>query len=97
MRTMGGSRTRLMLLVLLESMLLCVSGFVCGIILSRTVLYFLSKAAQTDYHFSFKNFGLQLPEEGYLFLITMLVGITAALIPAVKAYRLNISKTLANG
>jgi putative ABC transport system permease protein len=97
MRTMGGSRIRLMLLVLLESMLLCVSGFVCGIILSRTVLYFLSKAAQTDYHFSFKNFGLQLPEEGYLFLITMLVGITAALIPAVKAYRLNISKTLANG
>jgi len=97
MRTMGGSRTRLLLLVLLESMLLCVSGFICGIILSRTVLYFLSKAAQTDYHFSFKNFGLQLPEEGYLFLITMLVGITAALIPAVKAYRLNISKTLANG
>ncbi len=97
MRTMGGSRTRLMLLVLLESMLLCISGFICGIILSRTVLYFLSKAAQTDYHFSFKNFGLQLPEEGYLFLITMLVGITAALIPAVKAYRLNISKTLANG
>jgi len=97
MRTMGGSRTRLMLLVLLESMLLCVSGFICGIVLSRTVLYFLSKQAQSDYHFSFKNFSLQLPEEGYLFFITMAVGIAAALIPAVKAYRLNISKTLANG
>ena len=57
----------------------------------------LSKQAQSDYHFSFKNFGLQLPEEGYLFFITMAVGIAAALIPAVKAYRLNISKTLANG
>ncbi|MEP6713319.1 MAG: FtsX-like permease family protein [Ferruginibacter sp.] len=97
MRTMGGSRTKLMLLVLLESMLLCISGFICGIILSRTVLYFLSKAAQSDYHFSFKNFSLQLPEEKYLFFITMAVGIAAALIPAVKAYRLNISKTLANG
>ena len=97
MRTMGGSRLKLMLLVLLESMLLCVSGFICGIVLSRIVLYFLSKQAQSDYHFSFKNFGFQLPEEGYLFFITMAVGITAALIPAVKAYRLNISKTLANG
>lgn len=97
MRTMGGSRTRLMLLVLLESMLLCISGFICGIILSRTVLYFFSKTAQKDYHFSFQNFGLQLPEEGYLFLITLAVGIAAALIPSIKAYRLNISKTLANG
>jgi len=97
MRTMGGSRTRLMLLVLLESMLLCMSGFVCGIVLSRSVLYFLSKAAQSDYHFSFKGFGLQLPEEVYLIFITMAVGLGAALIPALKAYRLNISKTLANG
>lgn len=96
MRSMGSSRSKLMLLVLLESMLLCLSGFVCGIIMSRTVLFFLSKRAQADYHFSFNNFGMQLPEEAWLFVITMLVGIIAALIPAIKAYRLNISKTLAN-
>ncbi len=96
MRSMGSSRARLVLLVLLESMLLCLSGFICGIIMSRTVLFFLSKRAQADYHFSFTNFGMQLPEEGWLFVITMLVGIVAALIPAIKAYRLNISKTLAN-
>ena len=90
MRTMGGSRLKLMLLVLLESMLLCISGFICGIILSRTVLYFLSKQAQSDYHFSFKIFSLQLPEEGYLFFITMAVGITAALIPAVKIGRAHV-------
>lgn len=97
MRTMGGSRARLMFLVLLESMLLCVSGFICGIIVSRIVLYYISKAVQSDYHFSFNNFALQFPEEAWLFFITLLVGITAAAIPAIKAYRLNISKTLANG
>jgi len=96
MRSMGSSRLKLMVLLLLESMLLCLSGFICGIIMSRTVLFFLSKRAQADYHFSFKNFGMQLPEEAWLFVITMLVGIIAALIPAIKAYRLNISKTLAN-
>jgi putative ABC transport system permease protein len=35
-------------------------------------------------------------KEGYLFLLTIFVGILAAVIPAVKAYSLNISKTLAN-
>jgi putative ABC transport system permease protein len=36
-------------------------------------------------------------KEGYLFIITLFVVVIAALIPAIKAYRMNISKTLANG
>jgi putative ABC transport system permease protein len=96
MRTMGGGRLKMMLLVLIESLSLCLAGFVCGMFLSRLALYFLSKSAEADYHFSLHNFGWQR-QEGYLLLLTVLVGIVAALIPAVKAYRLNISKTLANG
>ncbi len=97
MRTMGGSRLKLVLLVLIESLLLCISGFICGIILSRISLWFLSRSAESSYHFSLQKFGIEWPEEGYLFLITILVGIVSALIPAIKAYYLNISKTLANG
>lgn len=97
MRTMGGGRLKLVLLVLTESLLLCISGFICGIIVSRIALYFLSKSAESNYHFSLHQFGLEWPEEGYLFLITILVGVISALIPAIKAYYLNISKTLANG
>lgn len=97
MRTMGGGRFKLVALVLTESLLLCISGFICGIILSRVALYFLSKSAETNYHFSLHQFGLEWPEEGYLLLITLSVGIISALIPAIKAYYLNISKTLANG
>ena len=35
-------------------------------------------------------------KEGLLFGLTLLVGLIAAGIPAIKAYTLNISKTLAN-
>lgn len=97
LRTMGSSRIRLVLLVLCESLILCIAGFLCGILLSRAVFFFLSAAAEHDFHFSFHPVILQLPDEGYLLLITVGVGIAAALIPAVKAYRLNISQTLAMG
>jgi putative ABC transport system permease protein len=97
MRTMGGGKVKLMLLVLSESLLLCISGFICGIVLSRVALYFLSQSAETNYHFSLHKFAPEWPEEGFLLLITIVVGISAALIPAIKAYYLNISKTLASG
>jgi putative ABC transport system permease protein len=45
---------------------------------------------------AFNPFEFAGKEEGILFLTTIFVGLIAALIPAVKAYRLNISKTLAN-
>jgi putative ABC transport system permease protein len=35
-------------------------------------------------------------KETMLLVATLVVGIIAALIPAIKAYQLNISKTLAN-
>jgi putative ABC transport system permease protein len=45
---------------------------------------------------SFNPFEFLWQKEGTLFLLTIFVGFIAALIPAVKAYNLNISKTLAN-
>jgi putative ABC transport system permease protein len=35
-------------------------------------------------------------KEGLLILITIFVGLLAAFLPAMKAYRLNLSKTLAD-
>jgi hypothetical protein len=37
-----------------------------------------------------------IPEEGGLMLIVIAIGAMAAFIPALKAFGLNISKTLAN-
>lgn len=96
MRVSGANRAQLLILVLFESILLCFVGFVFGTIVGRLGLYFISSSTEQDYKMAFNPFEFALKEEGILFLTTIFVGIIAALIPAVKAYRLNISKTLAH-
>lgn len=96
MRVSGAKRSQLLILVLFESILLCFVGFVFGTIVGRLGLYFISTSTEQDYKMAFNPFEFALKEEGILFLTTIFVGIIAALIPAVKAYRLNISKTLAH-
>jgi putative ABC transport system permease protein len=96
MRTMGASRGQIMGLVLLESLWLCLAGFLSGVLLSRLALWLISRAAEQSYRFSLDEFGPRWPQEAWLLLLTLGVGLLAALIPALKAYSLNISKTLAN-
>jgi len=82
---------------MIESLLLCVVGFLFGTILGRIALMVLSNSAEDDFKMSFNPYEFIWDKEGILFLLTIFVGIIAALIPAIKAYNLNISKTLANG
>lgn len=96
LRVNGASRLQLLWLVLIESLLLCVTGFVFGTIVGRVALSFISGSSEDEFKMSFNPFEFVWEKEGYLFLLTIFVGILAAVIPAVKAYGLNISKTLAN-
>ncbi|MDV6168299.1 FtsX-like permease family protein [Flavobacterium sp. DG1-102-2] len=96
LRVNGASRLQLLSLVLIESLLLCVTGFIFGTIVGRVALLFISGSSEDEFKMSFNPFQFVWEKEGYLFLLTIFVGILAAVIPAVKAYSLNISKTLAN-
>lgn len=96
LRVNGASRTQLLLLVLIESLLLCITGFLFGTIVGRIALVLISGSSEDEFKMSFNPLDFVWEKEGYLFLITLAVGIIAALIPAIKAYSLNISKTLAN-
>lgn len=96
LRITGASKLQLLWLVFLESILLCVTGFIFGILCGRIGLYLLSVSAHTEFKMTFDPFEFLLKEEGLLFAATLGVGLLAAFIPAVKAYSLNISKTLAN-
>ncbi|WP_338378137.1 FtsX-like permease family protein [uncultured Flavobacterium sp.] len=97
LRVSGAGRFKLLMLVMIESLLLCVVGFLFGTILGRIALMLLSNSAEDDFKMSFNPYEFIWDKEGILFLLTIFVGIIAALIPAIKAYNLNISKTLANG
>ena len=96
MRVNGAKRIQLLKVVMIESILLCIVGFVFGTLLGRVAIGFLSKSSEADFKMSFNPYEFLWQKEGTLFLLTIFVGFIAALIPALKAYNLNISKTLAN-
>lgn len=96
LRVSGASRIQMLEMVLLESLLLCIVGFVFGTLFGRLALVLISGTTDEQFKMAFNPMTIIWEKEGILFLVTIFVGILAAVIPAVKAYRLNISKTLAN-
>ncbi len=94
MRSLGCSRLRLFVMLLSEGFLLAFSGFLGGVLLSRTALWLLNSTAAQDFHLVFSyNF---IPSELVLLTVTLVVGLLAALIPAMKAFRMNLSTALAD-
>ncbi|OMP75170.1 ABC transporter permease [[Flexibacter] sp. ATCC 35208] len=94
-RAMGSSRWLISWFLLCEGLIMVIIGFVTGIMLSRSGLWMLNKYAGPKYHINVFTTTV-LPEEWYLLLATILLGIVAAALPTVKAFQLNISKTLAH-
>lgn len=96
LRVNGAKKHQLLLVVLLESILLCIVGYFFGTVLGRLGIVLLSKASESDFKLGFNPMEIIWEKEGLLFGLTLLIGLLAALIPAIKAYTINISKTLAN-
>ncbi len=94
-RSMGSSRFRLFGMIVSEGLFLSLAGFLAGIMMSRIGLLILDKYAAGNYHMKVYRAGFS-KEEGGLFLVTLGIGLLASLIPAAKAFHLNISTTLAN-
>ncbi|MFT4982306.1 MAG: putative ABC transport system permease protein [Bacteroidia bacterium] len=95
MRSLGASPTKLFSLVLQESLLLCFAGYLFGIILGRVAIMVLSSFGEEQFHFGVTQVGIATIEI-WLFPFTLVVGIVAALIPAFRAYRVDISSVLRN-
>ena len=96
LRNFGASRWKLVQLVLQEGLILTLAGFVVGILLSRVAFWAFTNVTSATYHYEFSQ-QLFLPEESSLFGITLLIGLVASLLPAIQAFRLEISKVLAEG
>lgn len=95
LRTMGGSRSTLFRLIMQEGLLLVVIGFALGVILSRIGLFVLSSFLKENFQYELNDVGISTGEL-VLFGVTLLVGMMASLLPAVRAVKMDISKTLAN-
>lgn len=95
-RTMGGSRGKLLLLVFAEAFLLGVLGVITGIALSRVALLLLQQELFAGYHLNFSGAMPLTAADGITAAAIVGACMLAALLPAVRAFRLNIAKTLAN-
>ena len=93
LRVHGASRWQLVQLIQLEALFLSVLGAVSGLLLSRFSIYIISSLVSKNNIIN--NFPLSLVvEELWLLPSALLVGIFAALIPTLQAYRTNIPKLL---
>jgi putative ABC transport system permease protein len=95
MRTMGGGRFQLFMLILVEGLMMVVVGTLIGFVLSRFGLILLSDAARDSFHDEFNPY-IFLNEEGIMFAVVMALGVVASLLPALRAFFMDISKTLSN-
>ncbi len=97
MRTMGAGRQKLLGLVLVEGLMLSTAGVISGLLLSRLALWIIAGRFEKDYHLQIQEpWVLYSPGELYVCLLAIAVGLIASLIPALKVWSVNISKTLAN-
>jgi len=92
-RVMGGSRSDLFQLITLEGMIMTGIGFLVGFILSHLGMEIIANSLQSSYKYSFSGFYF-MQFEVILFIISLLIGIIASLIPAIKAARTDIHSTL---
>jgi putative ABC transport system permease protein len=94
MRSMGCPRRGLLWLLLGEGIGIATAGAVLGLLVSRLGIVLLQQSSAGAFNLVLS--AGWLAQEGWLLLATLGIGALAALIPAIKAFQLNISKTLAN-
>ena len=93
MRTMGGTPSTLYRLLLTEGGLLCASGTVLGLCLSRVGMGVLGHFVDGQFHYDVYNASM-LGSEWALAGGAVLVGLLASAIPARRALKLDISRIL---
>lgn len=92
MRTLGATRAKLFVIVTLEGLILTIIGSLLGLALGHLALQLIGHYQESS---QAKLTGMVLlPLEGYLLLAGLGIGIFASIIPALQAYRTDISKTL---
>jgi putative ABC transport system permease protein len=96
MRTLGASRGKVTGVVLMEGLLLGAAGAVAGILLGHLMTAalgaWLRNAQQMDV-----TGGTFISAELWLIGLAVGVGVLAALVPAISAYRTDVAQTLSRG
>ena len=93
LRSLGGGPRKLFGLLLLEGTLTAVAGALLGLLLSHLGLALIARYFSEAYRYDFQAL-VFLPEEGWLLLGAAIVGVLAASVPALRAARTDVHRTL---
>lgn len=93
-RVMGAGRSTVFSLILLEGLFLSFMGWLAGLVISHGAMQWMSAYLLEDFRYRFTGW-LWVPEETWIFLFSLTLGLIAALIPAIQAARTDIHTTLA--
>ena len=93
MRVMGASRGKVFALIILEGLILATLGYLIGIALSHIGMEILGSAMNDAFRYSFTG-AMFLLDEIKLLGGALLIGLVAAILPAIQASNTDISKTL---
>jgi len=94
LRVMGASRSQVFGTIVLEGLITAAAGATVGIAAAHAALFVASRSFQTlgDLGLSATQF---LPGELAIIMTVLLIGIVAALIPAMRIFRINLANSLA--
>jgi len=95
MRSMGASRSKLFLLLLLEGCVLTAVGSLTGLVLSHSGLVIMTLTHEETQRVGISGF-VFVSAESIIFMASIVLGAFCSLIPAWQAYRVDISKVLSS-
>ena len=95
MRSMGATKTKLFLSIILEGIIITLAGCLLGFVVGHLTIEIVSTVMASG------KTGISglifFPEEMVIFLVSLGIGLIAALIPAAQVFRTDISRILARG
>jgi putative ABC transport system permease protein len=96
MRSLGTSRFRVCMHIVLEGVFITLAGCLAGFLLGHGIVELIAALHQPSAEAGISGL-VWLPAELWILMLCIVLGILASLLPAISAYRTNISGVLAGG
>ena len=96
MRSMGATRTKLFVAIIMEGLWITVLGSFIGLVTGHLTIELINSAIPESDRSGISGM-VFLDQEVWVLIASFAVGILAAIIPAVQAFKTDISRTLARG
>lgn len=94
MRTLGATKNKLFTIIIVEGFIITLIGGVLGLLIGHFILYYISNQTSQSADF-IEVFKFNIADI-YVLIGAIILGIIAAIIPALKAYNTTISNTLSS-